>query len=158
VNLFEDIYRIKGILNENSDPYEFLVFGDMMENHRGLSLVCKNQDKKTIGGIEIAKLSVLLPYVLETKIDQGILDFYSSMGNLDNSVYTHSLEVKEEYRRKGFGMKLFEESERIAKLDGNSRLYAITPADNISSIKLKEKLGWKKSHEINEKILYYKDI
>jgi len=158
MNLFEDIYRIKNILNENSLPYEFLVSDNFKESHRGLNLVCKNHDNKIIGGIEIAKLSVLVPYVLETKCDRGILDFYSNMDNLENSVYTHSLEIREEYRRQGFGMKLFEESERIAKIDGNSRLYAITPADNIPSIKLKEKLGWKKSHKINENILYFKDI
>jgi GNAT superfamily N-acetyltransferase len=158
MNLFEDIYRIKGILNENSIPYEFLVSDNLRESHRGLNLVCKNHDNKIIGGIEIAKLSVLVPYVLETKSDSGILDFYSNMDNLENSVYTHSLEIREEYRRQGFGMKLFEESERIAKLDGNTRLYAITPADNTPSIRLKEKLGWKKSHKINENILYFKDI
>lgn len=158
MNLFEDIYRIKNILNENSLPYEFLVYDNLKESRRGLNLVCKNYDNKIIGGIEIAKLSVLLPFVLETKIDQKILDFYPMMDNLDNSVYTHSLEIREEYRRQGFGIKLFEESERIAKLDGSSRLYAITPANNIPSIKLKEKLGWKKSHKINENILYFKDI
>lgn len=158
MNLFEDIYRIKNILTENSLPYEFLVSDNLNESHRGLTLVCKNHDNKIIGAIELAKLSVLVPYVLETKMDQGVLDFFGNNKNLENSVYTHSLDIKEEFRRQGYGTKLFEESERIAKINGNNRLYAITPSDNIPSIKLKDKLGWTKSHEINENILYFKDI
>ncbi|MCK5779632.1 MAG: GNAT family N-acetyltransferase [Psychrilyobacter sp.] len=99
------------------------------------------------GGVDKWILKPLIKYgkvfvlVEDAKI-LGIAEFIRSF-NVEE-VFLYGFSIKKEYRQKGYGKKLLENSIEILKKNKIEKISLTTSIKNIKGIKLYEKIGFKK--------------
>lgn len=144
--LLEEISRIKTLISENQMSHSFRYEGSPQEGW-GLKIILTH-DGNDIGEI------YLLNYDEAKKYDHDIRDFelnsdsYCKVNcnrnhfNNENTLHSHSTEIKEPYRRNGYGTKLKSELENVARNLGYKYITSIVNCDNIPSQKLNKKLNY----------------
>ncbi|MCS7096641.1 MAG: ribosomal protein S18-alanine N-acetyltransferase [Candidatus Bathyarchaeota archaeon] len=107
---------------------------------------------------QIAKLLMSPNSVgLVAKVNGEIIGFIIGALHYDNDQlvgHILTIDISEKYRRKGIGVKLLQEMEKIFAGKGVAKCRLEVREDNIAAIKLYSKLGYKKAGMLP---YYYKD-
>lgn len=117
-----------------------------------------------IGEIYLLNLDIAKNYDYDIVNFQENSDKFCKMNcerdyfNNENTLYSHTLEVKEPHRGNGYGTKLKIEIENIAKQLGYNFITSIVDCDNIESQGLNKKLGYQIHQSNGEKDFLFKKL
>jgi len=137
MELNEEIYRIKSLLTENTNPYKIRVISEI-ETDRGYCVYYLTESNDVIGVVTLTDLNK----VLENK----------------ETAYLHSIVVESPFRKQGFGTKLVKECENIARNSGYKYITATVKKNNIPSQTMFNKLGYTKYNSNDKKDLFILSI
>ena len=154
MELIEEIYRIKSLLSENSDPYKIWVASNL-ESDRGYCVYYLTENNSVIGSVTITDLNKMLNNK-DFNNDDKLL--HTNYGNLSNTAYVHTIVVEDQFRRLGYGLKLFKECENIAKHSGYDRISLCVKKNNIPSQNMVKKLGFKQHYSDGNKDLFILEL
>ena len=83
---------------------------------------------------------------------------HTNYGNLSNTAYAHTIVVEDQFRRLGYGLKLFKECENIAKHSGYDRISLTVKKNNIPSQNMVKNIGFKQHYSDGNKDLFILDL
>lgn len=162
--IYEEILRIRNIISENELGYS-ITKEDGIDYNSGICIkIFSTKSNDLIGAINIAGFD------LAKKLDPDILRFFENKDeycvencddnffNNDNTIYSHSLEVEEPFRKMGFGTILKQEIEKVAKDLGYDYITSIVSCNNHASQNLNKKLNYSVSLNNGKKDFLYKKI
>jgi ribosomal protein S18 acetylase RimI-like enzyme len=154
MELNEEIYRIKSLLKENSDPYKIRVVSNI-ESDRGFCVYNLTENNDVIGVVTLTDLNKVLS---NNEFNEDIKVLHENYDNSKDTVYIHSIVVESPFRKQGFGTKLIKECETIARNSGYKYITAIVKKNNIPSQTMLDKLGYNKYNSNDKKDLFILDI
>ena len=154
MELNEEIYRIKSLLKENSDPYKIRVVSNI-ESDRGFCVYYLTENNDVIGVVTLTDLNKVLS---NNEFNEDIKVLHENYDNSKDTVYIHSIVVESPFRKQGFGTKLIKECETIARNSGYKYITAIVKKNNIPSQTMFDKLGYNKYNSNDKKDLFILDI
>ena len=154
MELNEEIYRIKSLLKENSDPYKIRVVSNL-ESDRGFCVYYLTENNDVIGVVTLTDLNKVLS---NNEFNEDIKVLHENYDNSKDTVYIHSIVVESPFRKQGFGTKLIKECETIARNSGYKYITAIVKKNNIPSQTMFDKLGYNKYNSNDKKDLFILDI
>jgi ribosomal protein S18 acetylase RimI-like enzyme len=154
MELNEEIYRIKSLLKENSDPYKIRVVSNI-ESDRGFCVYYLTENNDVIGVVTLTDLNKVLS---NNEFNEDIKVLHENYDNSKDTVYIHSIVVESPFRKQGFGTKLIKECETIARNSGYKYITAIVKKNNIPSQTMLDKLGYNKYNSNDKKDLFILDI
>ena len=154
MELNEEIYRIKSLLKENSDPYKIRVVSNL-ESDRGFCVYYLTENNDVIGVVTLTDLNKVLS---NNEFNEDIKVLHENYDNSKDTVYIHSIVVESPFRKQGFGTKLIKECETIARNSGYKYITAIVKKNNIPSQTMLDKLGYNKYNSNDKKDLFILDI
>ena len=150
MELNEEIYRIKSLLKENSDPYKIRVVSNL-ESDRGFCVYYLTENNDVIGVVTLTDLNKVLS---NNEFNEDIKVLHENYDNSKDTVYIHSIVVESPFRKQGFGTKLIKECETIARNSGYKYITAIVKKNNIPSQTMLDKLGYNKYNSNDKKDLF----
>lgn len=154
MELNEEIYRIKSLLTENSDPYKIWVASNI-ESDRGYCVYYLTENNDIIGVVSITDLNKALNNY-EFNNDDKLL--HTNYGNLPNTAYAHTIVVEDGFKRRGYGLKLLKECINVARNSGYSKISLTIKKNNIPSQNLVKKFGFKPQYSNGNKDLFVLDL
>lgn len=154
MELNEEIYRIKYLLKENTDPYKIRVVSDI-NTERGFCVYFLNETNNIIGVVTLTDLNNVLS---NNEFGTDVISLHENYSNKDKTVYMHSLVVESPFRRQGYGTKLVKECENVARNSGYSKISAIVKKNNTPSHSMFKKLGYGIQESNDKKDLFILDI
>jgi ribosomal protein S18 acetylase RimI-like enzyme len=154
MELNEEIYRIKSLLTENSDPYKIWVASNI-ESDRGYCVYYLTENNDIIGVVTITDLNKALNNH-EFNNDDKLL--HTNYGNLPNTAYAHTIVVEDQFKRSGYGLKLLKECINVARNSGYSKISLTIKKNNIPSQNLVKKVGFKPHYSNGDKDLFVLDL
>ena len=154
MELNEEIYRIKSLLKENSDPYKIRVVSNI-ESDRGFCVYYLTENNDVIGVVTLTDLNKALS---NNEFNEDVKILHENYDNSKDTVYLHSIVVESPFRKQGFGTKLIKECETIARNSGYKYTTAIVKKNNIPSQTMFDKLGYNKYNSNDKKDLFILDI
>ena len=154
MELNEEIYRIKSLLKENSDPYKIRVVSNI-ESDRGFCVYYLTENNDVIGVVTLTDLNKVLS---NNEFNEDVKILHENYDNSKDTVYLHSIVVESPFRKQGFGTKLIKECETIARNSGYKYITAIVKKNNIPSQTMFDKLGYNKYNSNDKKDLFILDI
>ena len=150
MELNEEIYRIKSLLKENSDPYKIRVVSNL-ESDRGFCVYYLTENNDVIGVVTLTDLNKVLS---NNEFNEDIKVLHENYDNSKDTVYIHSIVVESPFRKQGFGTKLVKECETIARNSGYKYITATVKKNNIPSQTMLDKLGYNKYNSNDKKDLF----
>ena len=150
MELNEEIYRIKSLLKENSDPYKIRVVSNL-ESDRGFCVYYLTENNDVIGVVTLTDLNKALS---NNEFNEDVKILHENYDNSKDTVYLHSIVVESPFRKQGFGTKLIKECETIARNSGYKYITAIVKKNNIPSQTMLDKLGYNKYNSNDKKDLF----
>lgn len=154
MELNEEIYRIKSLLKENSDPYKIRVVSNL-ESDRGFCVYYLTENNDVIGVVTLTDLNKALS---NNEFNEDVKILHENYDNSKDTVYLHSIVVESPFRKQGFGTKLVKECETIARNSGYKYITATVKKNNIPSQTMFNKLGYKRHKSNDIKDLFILDI
>ena len=154
MELNEEIYRIKSLLKENSDPYKIMVVSNL-EIDRGFCVYYLTENNDVIGVVTLTDLNKALS---NNEFNEDVKILHENYDNSKDTVYLHSIVVESPFRKQGFGTKLVKECETIARNSGYKYITATVKKNNIPSQTMFNKLGYKRHKSNDIKDLFILDI
>jgi ribosomal protein S18 acetylase RimI-like enzyme len=154
MELNEEIYRIKSLLKENSDPYKIRVVSNL-ESDRGFCVYYLTENNDVIGVVTLTDLNKALS---NNEFNEDVKILHENYDNSKDTVYLHSIVVESPFRKQGFGTKLVKECETIARNSGYKYITATVKKNNIPSQTMFDKLGYNKYNSNDKKDLFILDI
>ena len=154
MELNEEIYRIKSLLKENSDPYKIRVVSNL-ESDRGYCVYYLTENNDVIGVVTLTDLNKALS---NNEFNEDVKILHENYDNSKDTVYLHSIVVESPFRKQGFGTKLVKECETIARNSGYKYITATVKKNNIPSQTMFDKLGYNKYNSNDKKDLFILDI
>jgi ribosomal protein S18 acetylase RimI-like enzyme len=154
MELNEEIYRIKSLLKENSDPYKIRVVSNI-ESDRGFCVYYLTESNNVIGVVTLTDLNKVLS---NAEFNEDVKILHENYDKSKDTVYLHSIVVESPFRKQGFGKKLVEECENIARNSGYKYITATVKKNNIPSQTMFNKLGYKRHKSNDIKDLFILDI
>lgn len=154
MNLQESINRIKLIMFENVNTYHIVTDGEI-NSQNGMKVIIKNNNGDYIGE------TTIIDYENGLSLSPNFTEFMkvkNDMFNSNNSVYQHSLKIKNEFQKQGWGEKLKLECHNMIKNDGYKYATNIVKCGNIPSQNLMNKLGYKKYQTNGVRDLLYFEL
>jgi ribosomal protein S18 acetylase RimI-like enzyme len=121
----------------------------------GRKLEIQTPQKDSIGKIYLSKLQNA-PNIDPAFI--GMFDeskFQTVPLNYDNSLFLHSLEIDDNYRKQGYGSQIMNHCHELAKNDGYDYLTLIMDKGNEPAENLYNKLGYQKLNSDDEVDFYF---
>lgn len=147
----EEIYRIKSLLTENTDPYKIRVMSKI-ESDRGYCIYYLTENNDVIGVVTLTDITKVLN---NNEFNDADIKFLrENCHNLKDTAYMHSLVVESPFRKQGFGSKLTKECENVAINSGYKHITILVKKNNIASQTLVNKLGYKKYKSNDKKDLF----
>lgn len=162
MNLNEEIKRIKGLMLENSDPFNISTSGNV-KIAPGIH-VSINDGETKMGFINIINFDDAniydydLPRLLEDVNEYCQSNCSENFFNNNNSVYLHDLKVFEDYRGKGLSNRLMDECYNLGKEMGVNYITLITDCTNSVAQNLYRKHGYEVYKSDGVKDLFYKPL
>jgi len=150
----EEIYRIKSLLTENTEPFKIKVMSDI-DTERGFCVYYLTENNSVIGIVTLTDLNKLLK---NNEFQEDVHSLHENYTEKDKTVYLHSLTVSEEFRRKGYGKKLVKECENVARNSGYKKITAIVKKNNIPSQEMFISEGYEIYQSDNIRHLFIKNI
>jgi ribosomal protein S18 acetylase RimI-like enzyme len=154
MELNEEIYRIKSLLIENSDPYRVRVVSNI-ESDRGFCVYYISENNNIIGVVTLTDLGKVLS---NNEFENDVRSLHENYDSTKNTVYLHSIVVEGPFRKQGYGTKLVKECENIARNSGYKNISAVVKKNNTSSQNMFNKLGYKKYNSNDKKDLFVLDL
>jgi ribosomal protein S18 acetylase RimI-like enzyme len=154
VELNEEIYRIKSLLKENSDPYKIRVVSNI-ESDRGFCVYYLTENNNVIGVVTLTDLNKVLS---NDEFNEDIKFLHENYDKSKDTVYLHSIVVETPFRKQGYGTKLIKECENIARNSGYKNISAAVKKNNVASQNMFNKLGYKKYNSNDKKDLFVFEI
>jgi ribosomal protein S18 acetylase RimI-like enzyme len=154
MELNEEIYRIKSLLKENSDPYKIRVISEI-ETDRGYCVYYLTENNDVIGVVTLTDLNKALE---NKEFNEDVKFLHENYDKSKNTAYLHSIVVESAFRKQGFGTKLVKECENIARNSGYKYITATVKKNNIPSQTMFNKLGYTKYNSNDKKDLFILSI
>jgi len=154
MELNEEIYRIKSLLTENSDPYKIRVVSNI-ESDRGFCIYFLTENNNMIGVVTLTDLGKALS---NDEFEPDVRTLHENYDSLQNTVYMHSIIVEPPFRKQGFGTKLVKECENVARNSGYKYITLSVKKNNLPSQTMVNKLGYKKHNSNDKKDLFILSI
>jgi ribosomal protein S18 acetylase RimI-like enzyme len=154
MELNEEIYRIKSLLKENSDPYKIRVVSNI-ESDRGFCVYYLTENNNVIGAVTLTDLNKVLS---NDEFNEDVKFLHENYDKSKDTVYLHSIVVESPFRKQGYGTKLIKECENIARNSGYKYITATVKKNNIPSQTMFNKLGYKRHKSNDIKDLFILDI
>lgn len=160
--LREEILRIRNLIYENELGYEISHDGEINDGF-GLVITIRLPEGE-VGKISLLNLDSARKYdfdIVDFEINSDIYCKSNCKQNHftnDNTIYSHSLEVNKPYRGLGYGTKLKEEIENVARQMGYKYILSIVNCDNIESQGLNKKFGYRPHQSNGIKDFLFKEL
>jgi len=152
MNLNEQIYRIKNLMYEQ-DQVQLVTNGDLNDSS-GQIISLETKDNDIIGKTFLTRLENA------TNVDPAFIKMFDESKfqtiplNYDNSLFLHSLDVNDQFKKQGYGTQIMKQSHDIASNNGYKYVTLIMDKGNEPAENLYNKLGYKKLNS-DENVEFY---
>jgi ribosomal protein S18 acetylase RimI-like enzyme len=152
MNLNEQIYRIKNLMYEQ-DQVQLVTNGDLNDSS-GQIISLETKDNDLIGKTFLTRLENA------TNVDPAFIKMFDESKfqtiplNYDNSLFLHSLDVNDQFKKQGYGAQIMKQSHDIASNNGYKYVTLIMDKGNKPAENLYNKLGYKKLNS-DENVEFY---
>jgi ribosomal protein S18 acetylase RimI-like enzyme len=152
MNLNEQIYRIKNLMYEQ-DQVQLVTNGDLNDSS-GQIISLETKDNDLIGKTFLTRLENA------TNVDPAFIKMFDESKfqtiplNYDNSLFLHSLDVNDQFKKQGYGTQIMKQSHDIASNNGYKYVTLIMDKGNKPAENLYNKLGYKKLNS-DENVEFY---
>lgn len=156
MNLNEQIFRIKNLMYEQ--PQVELVYDGNLDDSTGYDIGLKTPDNTTIGNVFLTKLKnapSLDPSFIKM-FDES--KFQTIPLNYENSLFLHSLNVNDNFKRQGYGSQLLNQCHNFAKDNGYQYITLVMDKGNQPAQTLYDKLGYQKLNSDDEVDFYFLEL
>lgn len=154
MELNEEIYRIKFLLKENTEPYKIRVLSDM-NTERGFCVYYLNENNSVIGVVTLTDLNNVLT---NNEFEKDVYSLHENYDKKEETAYLHSIVVEGPFRQQGYGKKLVKECENVARNSGYKKISAIVKKNNLPSQTMFKNLGYTIKDSNDKKDLFVLDL
>jgi GNAT superfamily N-acetyltransferase len=162
MSLISELDKIKKLIYENQNVYEFIYDGDI-DSPNGLNIQLKIGDN-VVGHTNLINfrkawdLDWDIPVLYSIYDEKCVSNLEEDYFDENNSLFLFDLKVFENYRGQGLGEKLLQKCHEICKNFNKPYCLLITNTDNIVAQNLYKKNNYQEHIKDESKIFYYKNI
>lgn len=156
MNLNEQISRIVNLMYEQ--PQIKINYNGEYEDDYGKTIEFKTNDDDLIGVVSLTTMEN------GKKIDPDFIKVFDESKfqtlplNYDNSLFLHSLNVEDKYKRQGYGSQILNKCHELAKDKGYDFMSLITDTSNVPAQDFYNKFGYKILNDKDKFIFYFVEL